>query len=79
MMAKHQVDGEGSIYPVTLKKKDGTVRQIWRAAVSVDGKQRQRNAASEKEAKKLLRQMLNARDEGTLATGKLTFSQFVPQ
>jgi hypothetical protein len=60
-MARHQVDGEGSIYPVNLKK-DGKVRQFWRAAVSVDGKQRQRNAATEKEAKKLLRQMLNARE-----------------
>lgn len=78
-MAKHQADGEGSVYPVTVRKKDGTVRAFWRAAVSVDGKQRQRNAASEKEARKLLRQMLAQRDEGTIAMGKITLAQFAPQ
>ncbi|HZO32633.1 MAG TPA: hypothetical protein VFH48_42345 [Chloroflexota bacterium] len=40
---------------------------------------RQRNAPTEKEAKKLLRQLLAQRDDGTLATGRLTLSQFVPQ
>jgi integrase len=79
-MAKTRADGEGTVYPVTVRRKDGTVREIWRASVwATDGKRRQKNAANEKEAKKLLRQMLNARDEGSLSTGKLTVAQFVPQ
>lgn len=78
-MAKTRLDGEGTVYPVTVQRKGGTV-QIWRASVvGADGKRQQKNAANEKEAKKVLRQMLNARDEGALTTGKATFAQFVPQ
>jgi integrase len=78
-MAKSQADGEGSVYPVRLRRHDGTVREFWRAAVSVGGRQRQRNAPTKKEAMKALQQMLAQGDEGTLSTGKMTVSQFVPQ
>lgn len=55
---------EGSLYPVTLKRPNGTTYTVWRAAVTMaDGKRRSRSDPSKTVAAGHLRELLRQRDE----------------
>ncbi len=69
---------EGSLYPVTLRKRDGTTYRIWRATVTMpDGRRRSKSDASKSVAGRYLRELLRQRDEGRADPGRLRVGPYL--
>lgn len=79
-MSSQRGNGEGSVYRVEKPRRSGVPAERWVAQVRIDGQQRRTFSATEAEAKRSLRQLLKAVDDGRpVADGNLQLSALLDQ